>query len=95
MSGAGLGLQAAEPNTPEHTYFVKSLVLGGTICMIVMFGCYGMVSNLLCVNLIVSSDGRSEIGSAYFSVSLSVHVIHTASFGGRVPATASLPAPNP
>ncbi|KAH8331599.1 hypothetical protein KR074_007732 [Drosophila pseudoananassae] len=52
MSGAGLGLQAAEPNTPEHTYFVKSLVLGGTICMIVMFGCYGMVSNLLCVNLL-------------------------------------------
>ncbi|XP_017050153.1 protein late bloomer [Drosophila ficusphila] len=52
MSGAGLGLQVAEPNTPEHTYFVKSLVLGGTICMIVMFGCYGMVCNLLCVNLI-------------------------------------------
>jgi len=53
MCGAGLGLQVAEPNTPEHTYFVKSLVLGGTICMIVMFGCYGMVCNLLCVNLIV------------------------------------------
>jgi len=53
MSGAGLGLQVAEPNTPEHTYFVKSLVLGGTICMIVMFGCYGIVCNLLCVNLIV------------------------------------------
>ncbi|KAH8372639.1 hypothetical protein KR009_001893 [Drosophila setifemur] len=55
MSGAGLGLQVAEPNTPEHTYFVKSLVLGGTICMVVMFGCYGIVSNLWCVNMIVSS----------------------------------------
>ncbi|XP_034476377.1 protein late bloomer [Drosophila innubila] len=52
MSAAGLGLQIVEPNTPEHTYFVESLVLGATICMIVIFGCYGMVCNLLSVNII-------------------------------------------
>ncbi|XP_034106362.1 protein late bloomer [Drosophila albomicans] len=52
MSAAGLGLQIVEPNTPEHTYFVESLVLGATICMIVIFGCYGMVCDLLSVNLI-------------------------------------------
>ncbi|KAL7736650.1 hypothetical protein ACLKA6_015285 [Drosophila palustris] len=52
MSAAGLGLQIVEPNTPEHTYFVESLVLGATICMIVIFGCYGMVCDLLSVNII-------------------------------------------
>lgn len=54
MSAAGLGLQVAEPNTPEHTYFVESIVLGATICMIVIFGCYGLVCDLLSVNIIVS-----------------------------------------
>ncbi|KAH8415945.1 hypothetical protein KR222_004735 [Zaprionus bogoriensis] len=52
MSAAGLGLQIAEPNTPEHTYFVESIVLGATICMIVIFGCYGLVCDLLSVNII-------------------------------------------
>lgn len=66
MSGAGLGLQMAEPNTPEHTYFVKSLVLGGSICMIVMFGCYGMVANLLCVNLIVSERKERILNMDYY-----------------------------
>lgn len=55
MSAAGLGLQMAEPNTPEHTYFVESIVLGATICMIVIFGCYGLVCDLLSVNIIVST----------------------------------------
>ncbi|KAH8299778.1 hypothetical protein KR044_005878 [Drosophila immigrans] len=55
MSAAALGLQIVEPNTPEHTYFVESLVLGATICMIVIFGCYGMVCDLLSVNIIVSA----------------------------------------
>lgn len=45
----------AEPNTPEHTYFVESIVLGATICMIVIFGCYGLVCDLLSVNIIVST----------------------------------------
>ncbi|EDW74156.1 uncharacterized protein Dwil_GK21533 [Drosophila willistoni] len=52
ISAADLGLEMAEPNTPEHTYFVESLVLGGTICIIVIFGCYGLVCNLLSVNII-------------------------------------------
>ncbi|XP_017149736.1 protein late bloomer [Drosophila miranda] len=68
MCGAGLGLHAAEPNTPEHTYFVKSLVLGGTICMIVMFGCYGLICNLLCVNLIFTLFILICMGAEYLQL---------------------------
>ncbi|XP_020815355.1 protein late bloomer [Drosophila serrata] len=75
MSGAGLGLQVAEPNTPEHTYFVKSLVLGGTICMIVMFGCYGMVCNLLCVNLLFTLFILMALAAEY----LQLHHYHNPS----------------
>ncbi|SPP73087.1 protein late bloomer [Drosophila guanche] len=75
MCGAGLGLQAAEPNTPEHTYFVKSLVLGGTICMIVMFGCYGLICNLLCVNLIFTLFILICLGAEY----LQLHHYHSTS----------------
>ncbi|ALC41256.1 Tsp42Ep [Drosophila busckii] len=68
MSAAGLGLQMAQPNTPEHTYFEESLVLGGTICIIVIFGCYGLVCNLLSVNIIFTCFILILLGVEYLQV---------------------------
>ncbi|XP_030375258.1 protein late bloomer [Scaptodrosophila lebanonensis] len=68
MSGAGLGLQMAEPNTPEHTYFIESIVLGASICIIVIFGCYGLVCNLLSVNIIFTCFILIVLGVEYIQV---------------------------
>ncbi|EDW01564.1 protein late bloomer [Drosophila grimshawi] len=68
MFAAGLSLQMAEPNTPEHTYFVESIVLGATICVIVIFGCYGLVCNLLSVNIIFTCFILIVLGVEYLQL---------------------------
>ncbi|TDG51671.1 hypothetical protein AWZ03_001731 [Drosophila navojoa] len=68
MAAGGLGLQMAQPNTPEHTYFVESLVLGATICTIIMFGCYGLVSDLLSVNIIFTGFILIVLGLEYLQL---------------------------
>ncbi|XP_064540358.1 protein late bloomer isoform X2 [Drosophila montana] len=68
LVAAGLGLQMAQPNTPEHTYFVESLVLGATICTIVIFGCYGLVCDLLSVNLIFTCFVLIVLGAEYLQL---------------------------